>query len=110
LPTLETTLVPTDTPGAFAVQPVLRYDRVHVVGTDFSGTLGPVVVRGEAAYTFTEDPNGQDPAIGNPSLQAVLGAEYAIPSGARSSSSPGCRASMAAAPWSPAPRTPSPKG
>ena len=83
LPTLETTLVPTDTPGAFAVQPVLRYDRVHVVGTDFSGTLGPVVVRGEAAYTFTEDPNGHDPAIGNPSLQAVLGAEYAIPSGPR---------------------------
>ncbi len=83
LPTMETTLVPTETPGAFAVQPVLRYDRVHVVGTDFSGTLGPVVVRGEAAYTFTEDPNGQDPAIGNPSLQAVLGAEYAIPSGPR---------------------------
>ena len=83
LPTVEHTLVPTGTPGQFALQPVLRYDRIQLVGADFSGVLGAVVVRGEAAYTFTDDPTGADVTVGNPSFQAVLGAEYAIPSGPR---------------------------
>ena len=73
----------TGRPGEFLVQPVVRYDRINVVGADFSRVIDNVVIRGEAAYTFTADPNGSDPAIGNPSWQAVLGGEYAVPKGPR---------------------------
>src|SRR5690606_28559383 len=74
-PTASARLVPTGTPGQFHLQPVIRYDRMQLVGVDFSGAIGPVVVRGEAAYEFTADADGTDPAVGNHSLQAVLGGE-----------------------------------
>ena len=83
LPTVQKSLVPSGRPGEFLVQPVARYDRINVVGADFSRVIDNVVMRGEAAYTFTADPNGSDPAIGNPSWQAVLGGEYAVPKGPR---------------------------
>ncbi len=82
-PTVQATLEPAGEPGAFRVKPVLRYDRIDLVGLDASGTVGEVVLRGEAAYTFTADPDGTDPAVGNPSLQAVAGGEYVIPGGPR---------------------------
>lgn len=82
-PTLSARLEPTQTPGQFQVRPVLDYDRVHVLGLDFSTAIGAVVLRGEAAYTLTLDPAGTDPSVGNHSVQAVLGGEYAIPSGPR---------------------------
>jgi len=83
LPTFQATLVPTGTPGEVALQPYLRYDRIDVVGFDFQGAVGPVVVRGEAAYTITADATGTDPQVGNHSAQVVLGGEYAIPGGPR---------------------------
>lgn len=82
-PTPSARLVPAGAPGEFRLQPVLRYDRVQLIGLDFSGVVGDVVLRGEAAYAFTADPSGVDPAVSNPYLQAVVGAEYAIPSGPR---------------------------
>lgn len=82
-PTLSARLEPTATPGQFQVRPVLDYDRVHVLGLDFSTAIGGVVLRGETAYTLTDDPAGTDPRVGNPSLQAVLGAEYLVPGGPR---------------------------
>lgn len=82
-PTSHATLEPTATPGAFLVKPVVRYDRIDLVGLDFSVAVGEVVLRGEAAYVFTGDPAGTDPTIGNQSLQVVLGGDYLIPGGPR---------------------------
>ncbi len=82
-PTPSAEVVPTGTPGQVALQPVLRYDRIEVLGVDGSVALGPVVLRGEAAYTFTRDPDGTDPTVGNPSFQVVVGGETPIPNGPR---------------------------
>lgn len=83
LPTFQATVVPTGTPGQVALQPHLRYDRIDVVGFDLQGVVGPVVLRGEAAYTFTADGAGTDPEVGNHSAQVVVGGEYVIPGGPR---------------------------
>lgn len=80
-PTASAEVLPTGTPGQVALQPVLRYDRIEVVGLDGSVALGSVVLRGEAAYTFTRDPNGTDPTVGNPGFQVVVGGEAPIPDG-----------------------------
>lgn len=82
-PTLSARLEPTNTPGQFLLQPVISFDRIDLFGLDFSGVVGDVVLRGEAAYTFTGDPDGVSPIIGNHSAQVVLGAEYLIPQGPR---------------------------
>jgi hypothetical protein len=82
-PTASAEVVPTGTPGQVALQPVLTYDRIEVVGLDGSVALGSVVLRGEAAYTFTRDPNGTDSRVGNPSFEVVVGGEAPIPDGPR---------------------------
>lgn len=83
LPTASFRLVPIEAvPGTFYLQPVLNYDRINVLGLDFSSVVGAFVVRGDAAMTFTKDPEGVDPAVGNPSFQAVLGVERSLPGGA----------------------------
>ena len=82
-PTLSGRLEPTDSPGQVRLRPVLNYDRVHLLGLDFSGAVGDVVLRGEGAYLISEDPNGIDATISNHSAQAVLGGEYLIPGGPR---------------------------
>ncbi len=82
-PTLTARLESTDVPGEFTFQPVLDYDRMDLVGLDFSGVIGDFVLRGEAAYTITGDPEGVHADVGNHSAQAVLGGEYLIPGGPR---------------------------
>lgn len=81
LPTSSVTLTPTPTPGMFIVQPVLAYDRITLLGTDFSAVVGDYVVRGEAAYTFGDDRDGTDPAVGNDTFAAVIGAETNVSGG-----------------------------
>ncbi len=81
LPTASADLVPTATPGQFQLQPRLAYDQVTVLGTDFSVALGAYVLRGEAAYTFSADPDGTDPTKGNDAFAAVLGAETNLAGG-----------------------------
>ena len=81
LPTSSVTLTPTPTPGMFIVQPVLAYDRITLLGTDFSAVIGNYVVRGEAAYIFGDDRDGIDPAVGNDTLAAVIGAETNVSGG-----------------------------
>jgi hypothetical protein len=54
---------------------VLQSHRVRVVGIDAATAVGPYSLRGEAAYTFTEDENGADPAIKNPFLFVVVGGD-----------------------------------
>src|SRR6056297_1503565 len=83
VPTRSAEAVPTGAPGEVALQPVARYDRLHVVGLDGSVALGDVVLRGEMAYLFTDDPEGTDPAVGEPSFQVVVGAETPVPNGPR---------------------------
>ncbi len=81
-PTVSARLVPTATPGAYLLQGVLDYDRYHLLGIDGSVALASVVVRAEAAYTFTDDPGGTDPTVGNPGARAVLEVEHTFPGGA----------------------------
>lgn len=80
-PTASAQLVPTATPGQYLLQPVLHYDRYDLLGLDFSAATTWAVFRGEAAYTVTHDPDGTDPAIGNPGYQAVLEAEHTFSGG-----------------------------
>jgi len=83
LPTASFRLEPVPgVPGSSYLQPVLGYDRVHVLGLDFSSVIGSFVVRGDAALTLTDDHEGADPAVGNPRVAAVLGAERSLPGGA----------------------------
>lgn len=53
----------------------LRYPRIKVFGGDFAATLDKFGIRGEAAYFFTEDENGNDPLKKNPYLFYVLGVD-----------------------------------
>lgn len=83
VPTRSVEVEPTGEPGEVALRPVARYDRIDLIGVDGSFALGDVVLRGEAAYLFTGDPDGRDPAIGNHSFQVVAGAESSLGGGAR---------------------------
>jgi len=83
LPTSSIRLEPVPgAPGSNYVQPVLSYDRIHVVGLDFSSVIGSFAVRGDAALTLTGDHDGVDPTVGNPRFEAVIGAERSLPGGA----------------------------
>lgn len=53
----------------------LRHTRIHVVGADFARTVGRYGVRGEVAYTHTQNASGADPFIKKPFVFAVLGAD-----------------------------------
>lgn len=53
----------------------LTYHRVRVVGADAATTRGPYGLRVEAAYTFTEDGAGRDPATKNPFMSLVMGVD-----------------------------------
>jgi hypothetical protein len=60
------------------IQAQLVHNRIHVVGADFAKNLGRYGVRGEMAYTQTQNPNGTDPFIKNPFFMAVLGIDRDI--------------------------------
>lgn len=82
-PTMSAHVEPGDAPGQVRLQPVLDYERVHLLGIDFSGAVGDVVLRGEAAYGIPVGSSGPGGSAGSHSLQAVLGGEYLIPGGPR---------------------------
>lgn len=54
---------------------VFSYHRLHVVGADAAVALGRYGVRAEAAWLGTEDRDGRDPEIKNPTFYAVVGAD-----------------------------------
>jgi hypothetical protein len=56
----------------------LRHTRLHVVGADFARTLGRYGIRGEVAYTHTQNPKGDDPFIKRPFVFAVVGVDRDI--------------------------------
>ncbi len=53
----------------------VKHHRIRVVGADAATTLGRFGLRGEAAFTFTEDPHGGKPHVKNPFFFLVLGAD-----------------------------------
>lgn len=53
----------------------LTYPKIKVFGGDFAATLDKFGIRGEAAYFFTGDENGDNPQKKNPYLLYVLGAD-----------------------------------
>ena len=52
---------------------VLKHNRIRVIGADAATTLGRYGLRGEAAFTFTEDPDGTNPRVKNPFFFMVVG-------------------------------------
>jgi hypothetical protein len=77
-PTVFLRLNPTSQPGQFTAQAILNYDWIHVFGLETNLLIGGVAVRGEAAYTLTQDPDGTNPMIGNPSLEGTLQADFTL--------------------------------
>jgi hypothetical protein len=61
------------TVGPAQVNVLLRHFRTRVIGADAATALGHFGVHAEAAYTFTENPQGLDPLIPRPFFYAVLG-------------------------------------
>jgi hypothetical protein len=57
------------------LQAQLVHTRLHVIGADFAKNFGRYGVRGEMAYTQTQNPSGSDPFIINPSFMYVLGVD-----------------------------------
>ena len=54
---------------------VLKHHRIRVVGGDAATTLGRFGLRAEAAFTFTEDPNGTRPDVKQPFFFMVVGGD-----------------------------------
>ncbi|MBF9017341.1 MULTISPECIES: hypothetical protein [unclassified Oceanispirochaeta] len=76
------TVVLTENPGAttFTVDNIsVNYDRVQVFGLEYGSVLGGFNLRGEAAYYMTDDFDGTDAAIANPSFQYLAGFDRNIP-------------------------------
>lgn len=60
------------------IQVGLNYNHIQVWGFDFAKNFGSYGVRGEAAYTRTDNPDGLNPLIQNSNIFAVLGADRTI--------------------------------
>ena len=62
--------------GTASIDLVTSYKHRHVVGGDFATHWRDWGIRGEVAYTLTEDIRGRDPTIDDPYVQWVLGIDY----------------------------------
>ena len=67
--------------GPSGVDLGLTFRRVQVLGADFASTWGDWGLRGETAYTATQDPSGSDPLVQNAGIFTVLGAERSLTDG-----------------------------
>ena len=54
---------------------VLEHHRIHVIGADAATTVGRYGLRGEAAYTMTQDSKGDNPLVKNPFFFLVVGSD-----------------------------------
>lgn len=61
--------------GAAGGELILKSHRIRVVGADAATKVGRYGLRGEAAYTFTEDGAGTDPNVKNPFFFMVVGGD-----------------------------------
>jgi hypothetical protein len=65
----------------FTLEPAafhLVHNRIRVLGADAAATVGRYGLRGEIAYTWTQDEDGDDPKVKNPFLFAVVGGDRSI--------------------------------
>jgi hypothetical protein len=60
------------------VELIFRHHRIRVVGADVATAVGPYALRGEVAYTFTEDPRGRKIDVKNPFWFVVLGGDRTV--------------------------------
>lgn len=56
-----------------------NYDRLQSFGLEAGTVLGPLNLRGEAAYYLTDDPAGDDPTVKNNSLNWLAGFDVDLP-------------------------------
>ncbi len=77
-PTPTVRLLPTAKAGEFIAQPVLNYDFIHVLGLETNISLNEVAIRAETSYTFTQDPSGTNPEIGNHAFAFTAQAEARV--------------------------------
>jgi opacity protein-like surface antigen len=68
-------------PDQIRVQPVFTYDRVNIIGGDFTIAYKGFIGKLETAYTITHDMDGSNPNIGNPSFELAFQGEYSFVSG-----------------------------
>jgi hypothetical protein len=64
-----------DQASASSVALLLRHHRIRVIGADAATTVGRYGLRGELAYTFTEDRQGNNPFVKNPFFFMVIGGD-----------------------------------
>ena len=64
--------------GREGVSVGLHYDRIRVAGGDLAAALGPVGLRAEAAYTWTDDQDGSNPLVKNANFYGVFGGDYSV--------------------------------
>lgn len=55
-----------------------HHRRIYVPGVDLAAVLGPVVLKGEAAFFATEDPNRDDCLVDDPYVKYAFGAELVL--------------------------------
>ncbi len=67
---IDTTTMPPPPPTLVATP---TYDMMSAVGGDLAWGAGPILLKGEVAYYWTEDLDGDDPMVRNPELSAVAG-------------------------------------
>ncbi len=53
-----------------------KYQPITLAGTDFSKSLGPWLITGEAAFVRGNDTDGSDPLLPNDHVQAVIGLSH----------------------------------
>jgi len=74
------TIAITPTAPALTVEDIdVNYDRVHVFGLEAGTVLAGFNLRGEAAYYMTEDFDGTDAAVMNPSMRYLAGFDRNLP-------------------------------
>lgn len=61
--------------GDSSARIILEHHRVHVIGIDAATAAGRYGVRAEAAWILTEDRDGRNSEIKNPTLYAIVGAD-----------------------------------
>ncbi len=57
----------------------MNYDRVQVFGMEYGSVIGGFNLRGEAAYYMTDDFDGSDATVANPSFQYLAGFDRSLP-------------------------------
>jgi len=64
--------------GQANIEVTPHHRRIYVPGVDLAAALGPVVLKGEAAFFATEDPSGSSCLVDDPYVKYAFGAELVL--------------------------------